>query len=130
MEIGELNWLDEVVVETSGFSLLAIFVGTPAGEGDEGDVAAFRGLAQMLGDFVAVHSWHADVEEYDFWKEPLEFLDRILAAVGGLDFMSDELHHGSEHGRDVPIVVDDQDALGQWSRFCGRIAIARCGLWR
>src|SRR5262245_23378315 len=72
----ELDGLHQVAIEAVSLGTEAIPVEAPAGDRDQRDVPAVRMLAHALGDLVAVHDRHGEVEEDDRGLELVECLER------------------------------------------------------
>jgi len=99
-----------VVVEARFARTAAIFLVSPAGDGDEHHVASLR-PANPLGHIVAVDLRQRDVEQHDLGREIQRLVDRFLAVVGHAHVVAQRLQeHGEAVGR-VGVVVNHENAV-------------------
>jgi tetratricopeptide (TPR) repeat protein len=81
-ERGCRNGFDEMLVESGGERLLAVFFLSPSGDGNEERRLELRYRPQPPGQLVAVHPGHPDVEQEYIRVEARGHIKGLLAAAG------------------------------------------------
>src|SRR6186997_1671079 len=96
--------------EAARFGLLAIALLAPACDGHEGDIAAGKADANLLGGLQAVHHRHAQVEQDDAWAEAIDFGQGGGAAMHNLNLVALEAQETAQAIRGIDVVIDDENS--------------------
>jgi hypothetical protein len=98
-----------MVIETSIFRALSIFVLTVTRQGDEEHFVHLRVLTQASGDLVTIHLRQTDIEDNDLRPESAGCLECSFSLVRRTNVMSPKLKQQSQGLRCIGIIVDYQN---------------------
>jgi hypothetical protein len=107
----QLDWLYQVMSESTLPTALTELGVPPAGECDKGDVPGVRQTPDLLGDLVSVHPRHAEVEQDDRGMEDGEGLEGRGAVVRDLHMHPAEPEQHSKAVGGIPVVVNHHDPV-------------------
>jgi hypothetical protein len=102
-------------VKTCVFRPAFVVSASPPGERDQHGAPERWVGAEALGDLIAVHARHADVEKHDLGRELTGEGERARAIVSSARLVTGKVEHGGQHLGAVVVVVDDQDTPRQCS---------------
>src|SRR5688500_13663044 len=109
----QLHRLGQMGVESRRRGPLTVLLLAPAGLRDKHGVASLGRTAQAPRDLEAIHVGHAEVEQHHFRAELACPLQRLLAAVGGLDLVSMHAQERRLRRCGIDVVVDQEQTAAQ-----------------
>src|SRR5262249_51484239 len=112
LELVEVDWLDEVMLEPRGDRSAAVVLLPVARDGDEAQIlGAAAALAEALRELVSIHDRETEIQERDARVESLGDAERGRAIVRHLDDIAERLERVLQRQDGVFVVIDDEDAL-------------------
>src|SRR6185437_1311942 len=102
-------WLCQVMIEPRRARSLDVLLLTPTRDGYKCCACRPRQLAQSLGQLVAAHAWHADIQQKQLGAQLRGDLKRMSTRVRHGDFVAGKSEEECEAIGCVAVVVDDQD---------------------
>jgi hypothetical protein len=110
-ELLDVEWLDEVVVESRGARLRAVRILVPSGEGNQERVGLARPGANLSGHLVSIHLRHPDVEKHGVEGHGIDLIQRGSTAMDHGDSRAEGFQKDAERFGGIAVVVDHEDAL-------------------
>src|SRR4029077_11159087 len=107
-ELAEVEWLDEIVVGARVEALDP--VGWRVTRGEHDDRGRFAVLARPGDDVDAGRAGHPPIDDRDVVVVPLELVDRVIAALDGVDVVALVFETEDEDVAQAGVVFGDQDA--------------------
>ena len=109
--------------------MLAVLFACPGGDHHHRDVLQARVVAHVMGQLVAVHARHLDIQQHHVGDPVVHDLDRVQAVLGGDDLEVAVFQHARGDAAHGDGIVDDHDqrcALGE-IRFGGGAGVLADG---